>query len=1093
MGLNLRDAVVDDNLSKVKFLIFFGANVNSVTVLGETPLHFAAEFGRVEIAKVLLAKGANVDATGLLGRTPLHFASLSGNIKIFKVLLAKGANVNIADSEQNTPLHMAARYSNQEAVKLLLTRGSDVNAVNHAGRTPLHEAAENGTAEEVRILVECGANINAIDEKGSTAIQLAADNNKTETVDFLSKCKGIIVHFNLAKDKAPPLDEAYYYNRGLMKQESKDFKGAYEDFTEAINKNPKNSKIYNNRGITKSKIHDYKEAIENYNKAIKLNPNESIYYYNRGLAWYHLNAPENAIPDFNKAIELNPNYTNVYYNRGRAKEALNDFSGALADYKLMLKVQPRHSGAAQKIEYYNKPVVEFENEVKRENDAYLKLVNESSPNANKVTPLQTESFKDQKGKEKNASIGTPIENINADNLNQTLISNDINDDTDNDEALKSIISRIKDHFTKNVKWTYRNNLDEYVKPDVGFQSEAKQRMDAEKMLDDFIKDPKKLSLLLIGDRGFGKSFVSQSLAKDYWNYWQSWLENKSANLPQNWLPIWIRLPSIRNNEDRHSAILESYLFNELNLDRNKIDILESACEKGKCCLLVILDGIDEVSLLNDIGEISLAENNLYLANDWWSDINWPNLKVVATCRPEALLTEKGEVDWKRMFYLSPGNAASFTEVWLQSFNENQIDLYLQTQAKLFDTNHCGEKITLNWADWNTYKHYLTTIRPLAELAKNPFLLNAITRTLPEVIKQENYTANEMIEVRKEIYDKVIDIWFDAQVDRFLQDKNKEVQLLIASNAEKVKKIGSEHEFLKQCLVRYSKNLAFLAHKTGTGKDHVLSNDLTLNPILFDPNFNEKSYFQLPADASIMEIIRSGCLLREQGDGYRFLDNSILEYFSHNPSPEDPLIQQATKSAFNAKLVVDYNNWIVTLARNPTSENGANHAYIIVEGMDSNGHMLLRRYEITIKEKDGSNVTPGYARVSILDKAGVSIQDHREKLSELLLCSPDRVYGKRPWKITREEAESLHNDIKKEEGQLVPFIAVSNQFLVIKGKHNCYTWAREKLTNLGKTHINQDLAVKRKDYLGVFPNFHLDKMPDEKYDHTIENLRKMSFS
>ena len=44
----------------------------------------------------------------------------------------------------------------------------------------------------------------------------------------------------------------YYYNKGLDKFESKDYKGAISEFTKSININPNDAETYNNRGVTKN-------------------------------------------------------------------------------------------------------------------------------------------------------------------------------------------------------------------------------------------------------------------------------------------------------------------------------------------------------------------------------------------------------------------------------------------------------------------------------------------------------------------------------------------------------------------------------------------------------------------------------------------------------------------------------------------------------------------------------------------------------------------------------------------------------------------------------------------------------------------------
>ncbi len=70
---------------------------------------------------------------------------------------------------------------------------------------------------------------------------------------------GAIEDFTIAINLNPKYEEAYYW-RGIIKHELGDFQGAIEDFTEAIEINPK-SDAYKERGITKNDIHYYLGAI----------------------------------------------------------------------------------------------------------------------------------------------------------------------------------------------------------------------------------------------------------------------------------------------------------------------------------------------------------------------------------------------------------------------------------------------------------------------------------------------------------------------------------------------------------------------------------------------------------------------------------------------------------------------------------------------------------------------------------------------------------------------------------------------------------------------------------------------------------------
>ena len=87
----------------------------------------------------------------------------------------------------------------------------------------------------------------------------------------------------------------------------------------------KTQKDYFNLTDAKISKSDWDGVIEDYTKAIELNPKLNSGYYNRGIANATKGAGlDNAIADSTKAIKFDPVFIDAYKNRGNAKREKGD-------------------------------------------------------------------------------------------------------------------------------------------------------------------------------------------------------------------------------------------------------------------------------------------------------------------------------------------------------------------------------------------------------------------------------------------------------------------------------------------------------------------------------------------------------------------------------------------------------------------------------------------------------------------------------------------------------------------------------------------------------------------------------------------------
>ncbi len=104
--LNL--AILDQDLSMVKLLIKYKADVNSRSVGGSTPLHAAARVGAANITKILLENSANIDSFDSEGYTPTMRAASLGKSGAVEILLEYKPNCSLR-SENGTSLRSISR------------------------------------------------------------------------------------------------------------------------------------------------------------------------------------------------------------------------------------------------------------------------------------------------------------------------------------------------------------------------------------------------------------------------------------------------------------------------------------------------------------------------------------------------------------------------------------------------------------------------------------------------------------------------------------------------------------------------------------------------------------------------------------------------------------------------------------------------------------------------------------------------------------------------------------------------------------------------------------------------------------------------
>ena len=174
----LIEAAKGGNLEQVNLAISDWGNVNAKSgKLMATPLHYATVHGHTPVVERLLDKGADVGLTDANGETPLHDAATFGRVDV--------ADVNALTTEEESPLDYAIEANAEEVVELLRTNGGKTGA-----ELSIHTAAKRGDLQAIQQHLDAGVDVNQLDDSGATPLDYAAKRETEETADFLRKRGG---------------------------------------------------------------------------------------------------------------------------------------------------------------------------------------------------------------------------------------------------------------------------------------------------------------------------------------------------------------------------------------------------------------------------------------------------------------------------------------------------------------------------------------------------------------------------------------------------------------------------------------------------------------------------------------------------------------------------------------------------------------------------------------------------------------------------------------------------------------------------------------------------------------------------------------
>jgi ankyrin repeat protein len=146
---HLLHSVKNGELEQVRqHLKELGKNPNHKDPWEKSVLMHSAYKGHFDIAVLLLEHGADVNSISNSGRTPLIAAAFGGHVKLVKLFIKHGANLDVQDKRhQMTALHHGINEirhdhdaEHEACIRALIDAGADMHLVAKNGKTVEHIA-----------------------------------------------------------------------------------------------------------------------------------------------------------------------------------------------------------------------------------------------------------------------------------------------------------------------------------------------------------------------------------------------------------------------------------------------------------------------------------------------------------------------------------------------------------------------------------------------------------------------------------------------------------------------------------------------------------------------------------------------------------------------------------------------------------------------------------------------------------------------------------------------------------------------------------------------------------------------------------------
>ncbi len=198
----LVDAIKEGSHLEIAEEIKKGLNINERLKNGDSLLHTAFYLKKYNVAQHLILLGASLSAENARMKCPLHFAAQNGFYEGAKLYVNLAVNLNQQDDKGRLALMYAIKYRHKPLIKLLMGRGTDTSLEDSNGYSSLMWAIKFLNPEELKEIFsdksedELSKEIERLEDQTEMKVEVLQETlehiNENSDEDILSQAMEVI-------------------------------------------------------------------------------------------------------------------------------------------------------------------------------------------------------------------------------------------------------------------------------------------------------------------------------------------------------------------------------------------------------------------------------------------------------------------------------------------------------------------------------------------------------------------------------------------------------------------------------------------------------------------------------------------------------------------------------------------------------------------------------------------------------------------------------------------------------------------------------------------------------------------------------------